>query len=828
VPPQLNAFSEEPDDMPASAVAALSDRFVVVQGTSRPCELAGGAATIGATHAAVLRGDDFLGLVRLANLANGADERPFEDLLDEHSGPVVTEGTALPEIGRLLVAHHAHALPVVAADGSFRGIVTPHSYLAALLVTGISATGSTGGRAPGRDGTDLLAQQRADELRRANRILQAEMSERVRAESALRRSETLLRSVVDNVPAIIARLQLDGTFAFVNRTIPGWSPDEVVGRHVTDFVPPGRRPEMAEILVRAIATGQTQSCEFPGFCPRGTTGIYSWRVAPVREGREVVGLITVATDVSEANAAKAQVRYYTEIVENIEIGLYVYRMETHPEGATLRCLSANPASTRLTGISAADFLDRTIDEVFPNMRKTEIQKIAIKVLQSGTPVHVDEFWYGDARIPFSAWSFTVFPLVEHCVGIAFENITDRMHAADALRASEELNRLILQSVPAGIVQIDRDGRIVSANSQAQKFLGLPEEIPPDCTFHGLRLETGREDGSYGPPRENPVAQCLATNLPQPPVTIGVRQHDGGLRWAVFSAIPLPDHEIGDCRGAVLTFLDITDRKHTEEQSHELQSELAHVARLSTMGEMASGLAHELNQPLAAIIAYADACQELVESGRIEQGQLLDVLRAVASQADRAGKIIHRLRNLVKKSHPVRTSIQVNDAVREVVALLETEIRHAGAEVHLELDSAVPAITGDFIQIQQVILNLMRNGLDAMTEAGLSRPALAVSSRITDDHRIEIAIRDFGRGIAEENLGRLFEPFFTTKSEGLGMGLPISRTIIEAHGGRLWLTSNEDPGSGDTGSGTAGMTARIVLPIVDGRVLHDSGTDGLHR
>ncbi|HTI51515.1 MAG TPA: ATP-binding protein, partial [Planctomycetaceae bacterium] len=509
---------------------------------------------------------------------------------------------------------------------------------------------------------------------------------------------------------------------------------------------------------------------------------------------------------------------YTEIVENIELGLYVYQVERGPKGTTLRCVSANPASARLTGVSVADFIGRTIDDVFPNMRKTELQEIAIEVLQTRTPVKIDEFWYGDARVSFSAWAFTVFPLTEQCVGVAFENIAERMQAADALRTSEELNRLILQSVPVGIVQVDRDGRILTANAQARQFLEFPQELPPDFTIGSLHLETCWEDGAPCRAEDYPVARCLATNLPQPPVTIGVRQPDGSLRWAVFSAVPLPDHEIGDCRGAVVTFLDITERKHTEEQSHELQGELAHVARLSTMGEMASGLAHELNQPLAAIIAYADACQELVESDRIEQGQLLDVLRAVASQADRAGKIIHRLRNLVKKSHPIRTAIQINDAIREVAALLETETRNAGAHMRLELDSGVPTTTGDFIQIQQVLLNLMRNGLDAMAEAPLSFPELVVSSRMTEDNRIEIAIRDLGRGVSRENLARLFEPFFTTKTEGLGMGLPISRTIIEAHGGRLWLTPNDD----------TGMTARFVLPIVDGRGLNDSGTDRLHR
>lgn len=670
--------------MSVSAAAALSDRLVVVQGDRRPGDLDDQISARGATHAAVLRDEEFLGLVPMPDPRSAAYRQTFADLAVTCAGPVVAERTSLEEAARLLVAHQSQGLPVVGADGSFRGLITPHSLLGALLVAGIPPRAN--GDAPAEPTGELerLAVQRAADLRRANRILEAEMSERIKAEAALRRSDLLLRSVFDNVPAYILRMSLGGTIEFINRTVPGLPREAVLGRHVNDFVPEGMRNEVAGVLGAVAATGETRVLELPAIGPHGTQAIYSCRIAPLREGHRIVGLIGVAADITETKKATAQARYYAEIVESIQIGLYVAQVESTGDPETLRCVSANPAAALLTGVPAEEVIGRTVDEVYPGLRKTGVIEMALKVQRTRTPLEIDEFWYGDARVPRSAWQFTIFPVTDDCVGVAFQNVTER--------------------------------------------------------------------------------------------------------------------------------------KRTEEQARDLQAELAHVTRLSTMGEMASGLAHELNQPLAAIIAYADACQELVDSGRMDRGQLLEVLRAVASQAERAGKIIHRLRSLVRKSRPVRNPIQVNEAVREVAALLESEIREAGVQLQLRLGEQLPHVPADFVQIQQVLLNLLRNGLDATADADSERRELVVSTDQTAEGQVQVMIRDGGRGVTQENIARLFEPFFTTKAEGLGMGLPISRTIVEAHGGRLWLTPNAD----------GGMLARFVLPTIAERGVYVTGTDGVHR
>jgi PAS domain S-box-containing protein len=277
-------------------------------------------------------------------------------------------------------------------------------------------------------------------------------------------------------------------------------------------------------------------------------------------------------------------------------------------------------------------------------------------------------------------------------------------------------------------------------------------------------------------------------------------------------------QVAGVTGMIGVATDITERRRAELQSRRLLDELAQTGRISTLGEMASGLAHELNQPLAAIVAYVDACQELVESGKMDARQLSAVLQSVSSQAERAGKIIHRLRKMIRRNQPVRAGMSVNDAIRELSELMEAEARRTGAVIYLDLAADVPEIAADFLQIQQVILNLMRNGLEAMTDVAQDLRRLTIASKATAAGEVEVAVCDLGHGLNGATPDQVFEPFFTTKPNGLGLGLSISRTIVEAHGGRIAITTNA----------TGGVTARFTLPRGNGKPTNDAKTDGVHR
>jgi C4-dicarboxylate-specific signal transduction histidine kinase len=236
-----------------------------------------------------------------------------------------------------------------------------------------------------------------------------------------------------------------------------------------------------------------------------------------------------------------------------------------------------------------------------------------------------------------------------------------------------------------------------------------------------------------------------------------------------------------------------------------------------MGEMASGLSHELNQPLTAIVAYVDACQELVESGRMTNPQLTEVLKSVSSQAERAGQIIHRLRKMVKRSQPESSVRSINDAVREVAVLMESVANQSGITIELELDNQLPEIPIDFLQIQQVLLYLIDNGCDAMANTPRELRRLTISTCRLSQLEIETAVCDRGGGLTDDAASRLFESFFSTKTNGMGLGLSISRTIVEAHGGRIWITPNT----------ASGVTARFTLPIKDGKAAHGRESYRIH-
>jgi C4-dicarboxylate-specific signal transduction histidine kinase len=210
--------------------------------------------------------------------------------------------------------------------------------------------------------------------------------------------------------------------------------------------------------------------------------------------------------------------------------------------------------------------------------------------------------------------------------------------------------------------------------------------------------------------------------------------------------------------------------------------------------MASGLAHELNQPLCAIANYADGCQQMMRKEAVDYAKLTDATEQIAKQTERAGEIIRRLKDLVRKREPRQSTVNINDIVREVIEIEQTEANQGGIAIQTKLAEDVSLILADKIQVEQVVLNLVRNAFEAMADSPAGRRKLTIQTSAAGSDAIEVAVRDTGKGLSAENSEQIFDSFFSTKADGLGIGLSLSRSIIEAHGGRLWAEPNPDCGA----------------------------------
>jgi C4-dicarboxylate-specific signal transduction histidine kinase len=247
------------------------------------------------------------------------------------------------------------------------------------------------------------------------------------------------------------------------------------------------------------------------------------------------------------------------------------------------------------------------------------------------------------------------------------------------------------------------------------------------------------------------------------------------------------------------------RQRAEEALKKTEEELERVARVTTMGELTASIAHEVNQPLAAVVTNANASLRWLSASPPNFDEAREALRRIIRDGNRASDVIARIRALLKKGEPVTRSLDFNDIVREIVALMQSETSRRGAALKTDLAANLPAVTGDRVQLQQLLLNLVINALDSMSGITDRPRVVRIRTSAPDTKSILIAVEDSGVGLDPEQMARLFDAFYTTKSEGLGMGLSISRSIIEAHGGKLWAAPNEGPGA----------TFQFTLPIEEG-------------
>jgi two-component system sensor kinase FixL len=380
---------------------------------------------------------------------------------------------------------------------------------------------------------------------------------------------------------------------------------------------------------------------------------------------------------------------------------------------------------------------------------------------------------GHSEPTLRAFQFLMFALA--ATGLMLGSVvSERRRLALALSDSEGRRTAILNTVPDGVLTIDSHGNIQSVNPAVEKLFSEPAhrlighdiaELVGDAPdlIHRLKLAARSQAGD--------AARW----------ELEVWRADGSKFPIELSA---GRFELRGAEHYTIVVRDITARRTAEARFRQHQAELAHVSRISLAGEMAAGLAHELSQPLTAITAYARGCLRLLVGAISEPALLREGMTEVVQQAERAGDVLDRLREFVRGGDNPRTPTSIGPLIDAALSLTRVEAVQQEVEIEARMDPDLPAVVADRIQIEQVLVNLLRNAMDAMETANTERRSITIEARHKGNHTVEISVADSGPGVAEEVTDTIFEPFVTTKSKGMGMGLSISRSIVESHGGRL--------------------------------------------
>jgi two-component system sensor kinase FixL len=341
---------------------------------------------------------------------------------------------------------------------------------------------------------------------------------------------------------------------------------------------------------------------------------------------------------------------------------------------------------------------------------------------------------------------------------------------------------ILDTMPEAMIVIDEHGIMQSFSSAAERLFGYSTAEAVGQNVNILMPAPYRENHDGYLQRYKDTGQRRIIGIGR--VVVG--QHKNGTTFPIELAVG--EMKTGEQRFFTGFIRDLTERQKTEARLQELQSELVHISRLTAMGEMASTLAHELNQPLSAITNYLKGSQRLLRGAPDERSTTVrDALTRATNQAMRAGQIIRRLRDFVARGESERRVENIIKLVEEASALALVGVKDSGIRVTFQFDPSIELVLADRVQIQQVVLNLIRNAMDAMEESQVRE--LMVSVMPDGGNLVRVSVSDTGQGIAPEITGQLFQPFITTKRHGMGVGLSISRAIVEAHGGRIWVEPN---------------------------------------
>jgi PAS domain S-box-containing protein len=615
---------------------------------------------------------------------------------------------------------------------------------------------------------------------------------------ALRASQERLQAILDSSPAFVYIKDLDGRYSLVNRQLEKLlqlSHEQILGRTDYDLFPKAQADTYRANDNQVLQTLEPVYFEETVLQNDGPRTYVSIKV-PLSERGAPYAICGISTDITQRKRAEEALREteakFRQLVESTKVIAWESDFKTN------RFTYVSSHAFELFGYEPESWYE---EDFWPHHIHPEDREDAINTCLSLSQKFDNfDFEYrmvaSDGRV---VWLHDIVSVERD--GKAPKRLrgymidfTERKRAEEQLRSSEALSTSVLASLSGSVAIIDKEGTIIGANKSNERRgseLGANRYANSSAGANYIevlrRLATDGDTTAYR--ILNGVLSVIQGSRSEFSLEYSFRAPVGE-RWATMSVQPLLRPE----GGAVISHMDTTDQKQAELDVQRHRQELAHVTRVATMGELTASLAHEVNQPLTAIRANSQAAQRFLLTDTPDLDEVREIMADIVADNRRAAEVVSRLRTLLKKGDLEMTAQDLNSIVEGVVKLVRSDAVIKRIVIDLDLDPKVPPVIADRVQLQQVLLNLIMNAMDAMKDTSGEHRKLIIRAARHDDGCVQVSIRDFGTGIESASLARLLEPFYTTKPEGMGMGLSICRTILEAHGGRLWAENNPDRGA----------------------------------
>jgi PAS domain S-box-containing protein len=605
------------------------------------------------------------------------------------------------------------------------------------------------------------------------------------------RRELPLRGVMNTIPGLVWSALPDGDVEFCNQRwldYTGMSFNDVKGWGWSAAI----HPQDVTDLREGWQTALRRSTSFEAQARmRRADGCYRWfliQAFPLRDSNgRIIRWYGTNTDVEELKLAQEELQKQTSRLDLL--------FEQAPEAVAVltpddRIVRVNKEFTRMFGYEPDEVLQRAVNDLIVPEAEIESSRAYTRLLKQGGRVEVETVRRrkDGTQIDVSLLAISVTTSGERVVNYAiYRDITERKRAEERLRESEARFQAMADTAPVLIWMTGTDALCNYFNKPWLEFTGRTME---------QEVGTGWTEGVH----PDDVQGCFDCFLPafhaRKPFRMEyrLRRADGEYRWVIESGIPRYTGA-GEFAGYIGSNIDITDLKRADverQRLRQLEADLAHINRVSMMGELAASLSHELKQPITAALTNAKTCVRWLRRDTPDVAEGCEAASRMINDATRAAEVIDRIRSLYRRDTSDRELLDVNDIIREMIILLHDKADRNSISIRTELDSGLPLVTADRVQLQQVLMNLILNGIEAMNDA---RGELILTSKRTEDGQLLISVSDSGIGLPSGEVERIFEAFFTTKAQGTGMGLSISRRIIESHGGSLWGCAN--PGRGAT-------------------------------